>query len=62
MARPKSENPMTQIGIRLPDDLIDRLDGETERRNREVPGANFSRADVIRILLTERLEELKRRK
>lgn len=55
---------MQQIGIRLPADLIAQLDTETERRNREIPGAAFVRADVIRILLSERLAEVavKRRK
>lgn len=49
---------MPQISIRLPTDTIAKLDAETKRRNRAVPGARLVRADLIRILLAERLQQL----
>ena len=53
-AMPKTSN--VQIVVRLPDDLVQRLDAYTEARNAAEPGLHFTRSDAVRVLLSKVLE------
>jgi metal-responsive CopG/Arc/MetJ family transcriptional regulator len=46
----------TILGVRLPDELLARLDEERERMASLVPGAKITRSDVVRALLMAGLE------
>jgi predicted transcriptional regulator len=43
------------IAFRLPSELVKRLDKHAERLRREQPGPRWTRADALRILLSEAL-------
>jgi hypothetical protein len=45
-----------QIGTRVPDELVARIDAYLERMNAENPGLEVTRADAIRVLLTKALD------
>lgn len=45
------------VSVRLPVDIVKWVDDETERRNAAMPGARFSRADTVRMLLVEKQKE-----
>lgn len=62
--RPRAAVPTIQTGIRLPADLLARVDVYLEQLRREVAWANPTRADAIRALLGQALEvhEAKARK
>lgn len=47
-----------QLVIRLPQDLVDRVDAYSERLRAEQPGPKWTRADVVRMLLTRALDAL----
>lgn len=44
-----------QIGIRVEDDLVERIDTFAERERAARPGLTMSRADAINVLLNEAL-------
>ena len=46
-----------QLVVRLPQELLDRLDAYAERMRTEMPGARFKRAEAVRVLLTRSLDE-----
>jgi predicted transcriptional regulator len=48
--------PMKVIPFRLPADLIKRLDKHAERMQAAQPGLQVTRADALRVLLTEALD------
>lgn len=57
-AKPKpSEPPSLQVCVRLPLDLVARLDAFQERLQSEHPGLTIARADAVRVLLTRGLDE-----
>jgi len=60
MARRRRENesPTVQVAVRFPIDLVDRVERYREALNKERPGLSLSRADVIRVLVHERLDSL----
>jgi len=52
---------MQVIPFRLPEELVKRLDRYAERLSREQRGMRFTRADVVRVLLTEGLDRVEGR-
>jgi len=48
--------PRTQTAFRLSIPLLERVDALVERRRAEFPGVNFTRADIVRSLLTVALD------
>ncbi len=46
-----------QVAFRLPADLVKRLDRHAKRLEEASPGMTFTRADVVRVLLTKGLDE-----
>jgi hypothetical protein len=50
----------TPTPVRLPDDLLQRIDRYLERINRDTPGLNLKRADAIRTLLTQALDAIEK--
>jgi metal-responsive CopG/Arc/MetJ family transcriptional regulator len=51
MARPKKDETMSAISVRLPQGLISEIDRYTEKLKVETRLATISRADTIRYLL-----------
>ena len=49
---------MKQLGLRLPADIIKRLDKLVKRLEAERPGKRVTRSDAIRIAAVKGLEEL----
>jgi len=49
---------VAQVALRFPRDLFDRLEQYVDRLNRERPGLGITRADVVRVLVRERLDEI----
>lgn len=56
MSRP-SQGFTEVLFVRVPIDLIERLDRELECRRLEEPGRVISRADVVREILYQELDE-----
>ena len=56
MARSKS-GAMQVVPFRVPDELVKRLDKYAGRLRREQPGLRATRADALRMLLTEALDQ-----
>ncbi len=56
--RARPEPPSTQVGVRFPTELLSRLERYTERLKRERPGLSVTRADVVRMLVHERLDQI----
>ena len=54
--RPKKDAVMDTLAVRMPDDLVERLDDYIERFQKAFPGLNITRADAIRQLLNTGLE------
>lgn len=52
---------MQVIPFRLPEDLVKRLDRHAERLRKEQRGMRVTRADVVRVLLTEGLDRVEGR-
>lgn len=48
-----------QVAFRLPLSLLTRLDQHAERMRTEQKGLSVTRADVVRLLLTRALDDLK---
>ena len=44
--------------MRFPQELLQRIERYTERLNRERPGLTVTRADVVRLLVHERLDAI----
>lgn len=54
----KSATKTQQVAFRLPVTILKRLDEAGKRMEAENPGANFSRSDVVRVLLMRGLSEM----
>lgn len=52
----KKRAAMEVIPFRLPSALVERLDRHAERLRRRHPGLEATRADALRLLLTEALD------
>lgn len=46
-----------QVGFRLPEDLLERVDEFAERMKENSPGMTVTRADAVRVLLTKALDD-----
>lgn len=46
----------TQVPVRLPEDILKRLDKHVERMQVAEPGLKFTRADAVRTLVVRGLE------
>lgn len=46
-----------QLVVRLPRELVERLDAYAARMREELPGAKFKRAEAVRVLLTRALDD-----
>lgn len=51
------DGKMVQVGVRLPETLIGKIDREIELEKKERPGTRITRADVMRELLVHALDE-----
>lgn len=56
---PKRAND-AQLVVRLPGDILDRLDDYAEAMRADFPGARFARAEAVRVLLTRALDDAQR--
>lgn len=45
-----------QLVVRLPQDVMDRLDTYAERLRKEQPGPSWKRSDVVRMLIVRGLD------
>ena len=52
----------SQLVVRLPGSLVERVDAFAEHMRSELPGVRFARAEAVRVLLTRALNELKARR
>jgi hypothetical protein len=52
----------SQLVVRLPASLVDRVDGFAEHMRSELPGVRFARAEAVRVLLTRALDGMKGRR
>ena len=59
--RPRKLETMDALAVRIPDDLVERIDVYSERLHIDLPGLNISRADSIRQLITVGLREEEKR-
>jgi hypothetical protein len=48
----------SQLVVRLPGELVGRVDQYAARMRRELPGVRFARAEAVRVLLTRALDQL----
>lgn len=54
--RPKSSGGANElVALRLPRELLERIDGYAERLREETPGMRATRTDAIRILVSKAL-------
>lgn len=51
------DGKMVQVGVRLPETLIGKIDREIELEKKERPGTRITRADVMRELLVQSLDQ-----
>jgi predicted DNA-binding protein len=51
------EGKMVQAGFRLPEKMMERIDRELELSKTESPGLRLTRADVVRELIEQALNE-----
>lgn len=49
--RPKKESTMDALSLRVPDEMVDKIDNYTEKLQDELPLLSISRADAIRQLI-----------
>lgn len=47
---------MQVVPFRIPAELVRRLDRHAQRLNKETPGLTLTRADALRLLLTQALD------
>ena len=59
--RPKKDNVMGAVALRLPDALVEEIDSYLLNLSNQLPGLNISRADAIRQLIAVGLREEKER-
>lgn len=52
------ETPTKQLGIRVPESILRRLDLYAEELTRQMPGMAFTRADAARVLLEKALTDV----
>ena len=52
----------SQLVVRLPGSLVERVDDFAARMRSELPGVRFARAEAVRVLLTRALDGLKGRR
>jgi hypothetical protein len=52
----------SQLVVRLPGSLVERVDDFAAHMRTELPGVRFARAEAVRVLLTRALDELKGRR
>jgi hypothetical protein len=50
--------PSEYVGMRIPKELLERIDAYLERMNRDHPGLTFSRADAIKTLVAQALDNI----
>ena len=58
MARPKIMEEGTPLYVRLPGDVIKRLDVQLARMLATIPGLTLSRSDAVRVAITRGLDAL----
>lgn len=57
LAEEEMSNESTkQVAFRLPESLVERIDGFAAALSRAQPGIEFTRADAVRLLLTRALD------
>lgn len=56
MSKPKPDDPVVTISVRLPSSLVRQIEQCMKRAQRTSPGFSITRADVIRNLLTQGLK------
>ncbi len=59
--RPRKDDVMDTLGVRLPDNLVAELDKYVERLQVDLPGLNITRADAVRQLLAVGIKTEKKR-
>ena len=47
----------SQLVVRLPGELVSRVDQFAERMRAELPGTRFARAEAVRVLLSRALDQ-----
>lgn len=47
----------SQLVVRLPSALVERVDAFAERMRAELPGTRFARAEAVRVLLSRALDQ-----
>jgi predicted transcriptional regulator len=62
MARPRKDRIMQAISLRLPDDLLERVDACAEQLQGETPLLEVTRTDALRYLIQIGLAEIDRQK
>jgi hypothetical protein len=60
--KPARSTNDSQLVVRLPGSLVERVDDFAERMRLELPGVRFARAEAVRVLLTRALNQLKARR
>ena len=59
--RPKKESTMDALSLRVPDEMVKRIDAYTGRLQEELPLLSISRADAIRQLIAVGLKAEQKR-
>lgn len=49
--RPRKENPTVTRSLRLPPEVIERVEAHRERMGEQMPGVTFTQGDAMRALL-----------
>lgn len=49
--KPSAKIKRVQVAVRLPEDMVEKIDKYLETLQADNPGFNFSRTDVIRLLI-----------
>jgi predicted transcriptional regulator len=62
MARPRKDRIMQAISIRLPEELVGRVDACAERLQSDMPLLEVTRTDALRYLIQVGLAEFDRQK
>jgi hypothetical protein len=57
MSPREKETKTTQVALRLPKKLLERLDEHAKRMSAAMPGLTFTRVDAVKSLLTKALDE-----
>ncbi len=61
MARPKKEETMETVSVRLPKPMIEEIDSFIDDIKQEMPLLNIGRADGIRQLIAEGIQARKKK-